>query len=67
MKCRCGNCAYANEHVDYSTTSIIRCQITGDIHYWNDECDCLDKNHAAEFGNKKDLFSIFRRIGVRRK
>ncbi len=64
---KCGNCLYANEHIDYSTTSIIRCIITGEIHYWNDECDCLDKSRADEFDNKKCLFRIFKRNGVKRK
>ena len=62
---KCCNCPYANEHIDYSTTSVIQCKITGDINHWNDSCDCIDKN--AFYKSKKSLFSIFKRSGVKRK
>ena len=67
MKCKCGNCMYANDHIDFSTTEIIRCVITGDIHHSNDTCDCLDRSHLSEFEYHKSLFNIFKRKAVTNK
>jgi hypothetical protein len=61
MMCRCGNCPYANDHIDFSTTDTIRCNITGDIHHSKDVCDCLDQSHIDDFEYHKSLFSTFKR------
>lgn len=63
MKCRCGNCMYANEHIDYSTTDIIKCIITGEIHHSRDACDCQDISRVDDIEDHKSLFSIFKMKG----
>ena len=62
---RCGNCQYANEHIDYSTIDIVKCIITGDIHHSRDICDYLDISRVDDIEDCKSLFSIFRRKGTK--
>jgi hypothetical protein len=57
---------YANDHIDFSTTEIIRCNITGDIHHSNDICDCLDRNRMDDFKYHSSIFSIFKSIFKRK-
>lgn len=63
---RCGKCPYGNEHIDYSTTDIVKCTITGNIHHSRDTCDCLDKNSFVDDKPHRTLFNIFKRKGARR-
>lgn len=62
---RCGSCLYGNDHIDYSTTDIVKCTITGDIHHSRDTCDCLDKSRLDDIEDHRTLFSIFKRKGAR--
>ena len=61
----CGKCPYGNEHIDYSTTDIVKCLITGDIHHSRDTCDCPDKNRFCDDKHRRNFFRIFKRKGAR--
>ena len=60
---KCGNCMYANDHIDYSTTDIIKCIITGNIYHSSDTCDCQDKSSVDYVEYHKSIFSIFKMKG----
>lgn len=56
---RCGNCVYTDGCVYTSLPPQVKCIITGEFHYYNDECNCKDirDSKAAELEHIQKMIS----------